>query len=206
MASKPRLFAPNTIHHIYNRGSQKMTLFSHPKDYSRFLLKIQEYKERYPVEILAYCLMPNHFHFLIREPDDDPKGPSRPLGSNIADFLHILQTAYAKYFQAIHPDFSGRVFQGTYKSKLVEKDPYFLQLFAYIHDNPVRKGLVQKPESWPYSSYLGLIGVRRDDMITYDPDIMEISHQQIYEQFASSRKNHLEQLSSFLFHNTKHHA
>ena len=161
MPTKHRFLMPGTVHHVYNRGSQKMRLFRDVHDYARFLNKIIEFQERLPVEILAYCIMPNHFHFVFREPDDDLKSVLReqegPAKSVTAHFLHLLQNAYAKYFGAKY-GFTGRVFQGTYKNKHVTDDGYYDTVVAYIHDNPVRKKLADRPEEWGYSSYAQLCG------------------------------------------------
>jgi len=189
MPSKPRSFAPGFFYHIYNRGSQKMTLFHTSVDYERFLLKAREYKAKYPLDVIAYCLMPNHFHFLIRPVLPDLKGQEdRPLRSDptVSSFFQQLQNAYARYF-SIKYGFSGRVFQGTYKSKLIDNDAYMLQVAAYIHDNPVKNGHVTSPEIWPYSSYIDLIGIRKDDLTTNDPNITSLDHKAIYNEFAKSR-------------------
>jgi putative transposase len=142
-----RQIAPESIYHIYNRSVLKITIFRCAPDYARFLVRMTELKVRYPVEILAYCLMPNHFHLLLKEPAQ----PLKDNVSNISQYLQQLQNAYAKYF-ALKYKHSGRVFQGVFKSKQVKDDSYYLQLIQYIHQNPVRKKLVKTPEHWPYSS------------------------------------------------------
>ena len=180
MASKPRFIDPNTIHHVYNRGSQKMSLFRSTSDYHRFLSRATEYLDKHAIEIIAYCLMPNHFHFLVRELD---LGGPIPLGSSIAGYFHRLLTSYAKYFSHKHPDYTGGVFQGKYKNKIVQSDNYFFQLIGYIHDNPVKSGLVERPEQWPYSSYRGLIKLHYDPLITHSPFWKYLKHRQIYADF-----------------------
>jgi putative transposase len=104
------------------------------------------FKKRYPVDILCYCIMPNHFHMLLRE-----NAIMSKTRSNISCFMQQLQNSYAKYY-AIKYKHSGRVFQGVYKRKLIENESYYLQIKDYIPQNPVRKNLAKTPESWPYSS------------------------------------------------------
>lgn len=142
---KRRIFA-GEIYHIYNRGNQKMKLFRKPSDYKKFIRRIHEYSKKFSVHIFTYCLMPNHFHLLLKEPF---RKSSK--WSNISHFLHLLQTSYAKYFCHINRNYSGHVFQGTYKIKHVKNDEYFLTLQHYIYTNPVRKKLVVSPEDWPWT-------------------------------------------------------
>lgn len=149
-----RKIAPLQLYHIYNRSVLKIPLFKCAADYDRFKLKIVHYKKLYPVKILAYCLMPNHFHFLIREPEN----PLSEKISNSSKFLQNLQNAYAKYF-AIKYKHSGRVFQGVFKSKRIDSDAYLNEIVRYIHENPVRKKLVATPKDWPYSSARYLINL-----------------------------------------------
>lgn len=136
-----RAIYPLQTYHIYNRGVLKMLLFKDGEDYLRFVCKMLEARRRSGVRILAFCLMPNHFHLLIKE--SEKKMVSR--------FLQQLQGAYAKYFIQKHKH-SGRVFQGVFKSKHIKTDAYYEQIVQYIHQNPVRKGLVKSQKDWPYSS------------------------------------------------------
>jgi REP element-mobilizing transposase RayT len=223
MPSKKRELIPGEIYHIYNRSAGKKTIFHSDHDYNRFLLKMCEYKEKFPIEMLAYCLMPNHFHFLVRV-CEDPKGQSgasslqkltaasRPGDSSISPdpsgqkcrnsaqtFFHRLFTAYAKYYGAKYADdHSGRLFESSYKAKYVGDDEYYLQLCGYIHDNPVRKKLVSKPEEWPFSSYLTLVGLREDGISCDAPELREASHKQIYRDFARRRKDSLEEIMKYI--------
>jgi putative transposase len=141
-----RLIYSGEIYHVYNRGNQKMILFSKPFHYKQFIAKIDQYSKRFPVTILAYCIMPNHFHFLLKEPQHNIVK-----WSNISHFLHLLQTSHSKFFNKINPRYSGHVFQGTFKIKHVKDDSYLKNLKYYILHNPVRDGFVKSPEDWPYS-------------------------------------------------------
>lgn len=144
--SEKRKIIPNEIYHVYNRGVLKMRLFREPADYMRLMLKISLLKKRYPVQIMAYCLMPNHFHLLLRELGTAP-GKKR----NISLFMQQLQGGYAKYF-GLKYKHSGCVFQGVFKAKHIKDDGQLCQTIKYIENNPVRKKMVKSADKWPYSS------------------------------------------------------
>lgn len=150
MPSTPRTFLPETIHHVYNRGTQKMTVFHSSKDYERFYEKMKLYKEKYGVHILAWSLMPNHFHLLLQVPENASE-------KSLSQFMQQLQNAYAKYYATSY-EFSGRLFQGTFKSKLVETEEYFLSMLHYVHKQAShhRVGVADKNSNpdldWPYTS------------------------------------------------------
>lgn len=171
MATRNTAFAPQEFYHIYNRGTDKRTIYETPQDYSRFqellyvangdkpvtLKDIQkhhdnvyEYDRGAPlVAIGAYCLMPNHFHILLT-----------PLAeAGISKFMGKLSTGYSMYFNKKY-DRTGRLYEGSYKFKHADSDEYLKYLFAYIHLNPVKliqadwkeKGLVNSEEAYEYVS------------------------------------------------------
>ncbi len=148
-------FAPNEIYHIYNRGVEKRTIFPDKKDYHVFtrLLELSLSGEKpdfmeytrvkdksESLELIAYCLMPNHFHFLIKLLDE----------SGMTEFMRSISNAYVAYFNKKYKRV-GSLFQGTYKAALVDKDEYLIHLSRYIHMNPL--DINQKLEEYPYSSY-----------------------------------------------------
>ena len=143
------------IYHIYNRGTLAMNIFRNDRDYKRFVAKLFYYQVEFDVEVLVYCLMPNHFHLVLKEPE---VGSSDKM-SNISYFMRSLMNAYVKYFVAKY-NHSGNVLQGRYKCKYVDKDSYYVQLRDYVLDNPVRCGLVSKRSEWKYlgfnDSHLGV--------------------------------------------------
>lgn len=126
MSTPIRKFLANYPYHIYNRGNRKGDIFINVKDYLRFLKRIKEYKERFEIEFLCYCLLPNHFHFLLRAQNED----------SISKFMLTLSTSYSKYFNIKH-NLVGRLCQERYRAKLVESDEYLLHLSRYIHLNPI---------------------------------------------------------------------
>ena len=143
MATPARSFPAETFYHIYNRGNRKQLIFLQPRDYARFLSRLLKYKKEYSINLLAHCLMPNHFHFLIRQ----------PVENTLPKFMLKLCTSYAKYSN-IKYEQPGRLFQDRFKAKLVGNERYLLWLSKYIHLNPVE--ILPKDavlQSYPWSSY-----------------------------------------------------
>ena len=140
-------------YHIYNRGVEKRDIFANDENYRFLLRRIKEFLPEYPITFIAYCLMPNHYHFLIRAEEDGGVGP----------FLQRLFNSYTQAFNQQEKR-SGTLFEGRAKSKLIDETGYLFHIARYIHLNPVRAGLAQKPEDWPYSNYLEFIGLRNDTL------------------------------------------
>lgn len=131
----------NVVYHIYNRGVSKRKIFKAEEDYKFFIYRIARCKKKYTLEMISYCLMPNHFHLLLRSPYKE---------ENISLFMKSLQLSYACYFNRKHKH-SGHVFEGSYKNKEINSQVYLARIIDYIAMNPVRKNLVLSPEQWPYS-------------------------------------------------------
>ena len=129
------------FYHITARGNEKRPIFRIERDFLRFVGRFERIYERYGVVIHAYVLMTNHYHLLLETPRE-----------NLSTALHDLNTAYTNYFNRRH-DRVGHLFQGRYRSIVVEKDSYLLELSRYIHLNPVRAGMVKRPEAYRWSSY-----------------------------------------------------
>ena len=124
-----------------NRGAVRQTVFRDPGDYAHFLDLLRQVKERSPFRLLCYCLMPNHYHFLVQT-----------MAGSISTAMHWLQTAYAAYFNRKH-ERSGHVFQSRFQALLCGDDAYLWTLTQYIHDNPVRASLCSSADRWRYSSH-----------------------------------------------------
>jgi len=175
--SNNRFLEPETYYHIYNRGFNKQTLFYDEDDYQRFFNNLERYKqdEKYKsIKILSYCLLPNHFHFLIIETVENIKEQSnknlRPVSTKVEDletgldfcliseFMRKISVAYAMYFNAkygesIKKGLKFPVFEGRFKAKEITSDTYLAQVSQYIEWNAVKHEIVEKPEDWAYSSY-----------------------------------------------------
>jgi REP element-mobilizing transposase RayT len=136
----PKLYK-NATYHIYNRGVLKTKLYKDDSDYKFFIYKLAFYKKKYDIDLISFCLMPNHFHLLVRSEFNE---------KNISYFMKSLQQSYACYFNKKYKG-SGHVFQGSYKNKIIKSQRYLGKIIQYIAENPVKDKLVMKPEQWPYS-------------------------------------------------------
>jgi REP element-mobilizing transposase RayT len=148
MARQLRIEYPGAFYHVYSRGNRKQEIFLSDEDRYFFLKVLGDASEGPGVRFHAYCLMPNHYHLFIETPFG---GLSRA--------LHLINTAYTVYFNKKNSR-CGHLYQGRFKSILVEAETYARELSRYIHLNPVRAGLVRRPEEYPWSSYREYLGMR----------------------------------------------
>jgi len=129
-------------YNINNRGLQKKRIFFDKEDYRYFLKKMFKYGDKFSIDVVFYCLMPNHFHLIIRQ--------NSAIGT--IQFISIVQLLYAKYFNKKYGR-KGQVFEGRYRPKAIKDQKYMMQLIRYFMENPVRAGLVKKPEDWEFLSF-----------------------------------------------------
>lgn len=148
MARPLRITYPGAFYHITSRGNERKSVFKSRQDRIRFLEYLCTASGRYDAVVHAYCLMDNHYHLLLET----------PLG-NLPQIMHHINGAYTTYFN-VKRSRSGHLFQGRYKSILLEKDEYAKELSRYIHLNPVRANMVSAPEKYEWSSYRQYIGIK----------------------------------------------
>jgi putative transposase len=141
MPSRRTPFQAGNFYHIYNRGNNRQNIFFDRENYLHFLRLMREHLANNGVDILAYCLMPNHYHFLVYLQDD-----------NLSAAMHRLSVAYTKGINKRF-DRCGALFQGRFQSIHVNDTNYLIHLSRYIHLNPVKAGFVDRPEEWEFSSY-----------------------------------------------------
>jgi putative transposase len=138
-------FKPNTLYHVYNRGNNKQKIFFNYRNYHYFIKKVEEHLLIH-CDLLAYCLMPNQFHFLIEPKENVYK----------KEINKAFQIMLSSYSQAINKqeNRTGSLFQQHTKSKSLEKsDSLYAEIcFHYIHQNPLRADLVKEIEKWEFSS------------------------------------------------------
>ncbi|MFC3031026.1 transposase [Pseudoalteromonas fenneropenaei] len=178
--SRPlRLQFAGALYHVTSRGNERKTIYRDEDDFARFLAVLTSVCERFNWVIHSYCLMTNHYHLLVETPD-----------ANLAKGMRQLNGVYTQQFNRKYQRV-GHLFQGRYKSILVDKDSYLLELCRYIVLNPVRaKGMVDSPADWPWSSYQDAIGVRASpDWLATDALLL---------QFAKSRKVAIKRYSDFV--------
>jgi len=146
--SRPlRIEFSGAVYHITSRGNGKQKIFFNDKDRKIFLSLLWEVVEREKWICYAYCLMDNHYHLLVETPKPNLSRGMRELNGIYAQKLNYIKNS------------AGHVFQGRYKSILVEKDNYLLELCRYIVLNPVRAKMVENPEDWQWSSYRATLGL-----------------------------------------------
>jgi len=143
---------PGNYYHIYNKAVTDNNLFIEEKNYPFFLSKIKKYLLDC-VDILAYCLMPNHYHLLIQV-------KTKELPKAMQQLALSYSASFNKEYQRV-----GHLFQGRYQLKQIDDQTYLDHLSRYIHLNPSSAGLVRKPEAWQYSSYREYIGLRTPGFI-----------------------------------------
>lgn len=153
MSRKPRLHYPGALYHVMARGNNKQDIFREKTDYHFFLNSMKYIKERKPYILYAYCLMPNHFHFLL-EVNDVP----------LSVIMQRLLTTYVRYFNRTYNK-RGHLFQNRYKAILCEKEHYLLELVRYIHLNPVRAHIVNSPAAWEWSAHNIYLGRVKDLLV-----------------------------------------
>lgn len=164
----------DTFYHIYNRANGNENLFRSDENY-RFFLKQYAYFIVPVADTFAYCLMPNHFHFLIRikakAEIENLQGYKKNLGgdeSKLQGFNErYISQQFSNFFNSYTKAYNilfnrkGSLFQPNFKRKAVHSDAYFGKLIHYIHANPVHHGFVKNLEIWPYSSYYTLLHYKK---------------------------------------------
>ena len=152
MARPLRLSFENAFYHITARGNRREKIFYSDRDKEIFLKKLEEMLIKYSMICYAYCLMDNHYHLFIKT--------TQP---NLSQGIHYLNSSYTNWFRNKH-QIIGPIFQGRFKSILVDADNYALMLSAYIHLNPLRAGIVRQLEDYPWSSYLDYLNLRKSNI------------------------------------------
>ncbi|HEX7155160.1 MAG TPA: transposase [Thermoanaerobaculia bacterium] len=147
MARPLRLEFPGALYHVTSRGNERRPIFRNNGDRMQFLLLLGEAARRFGWSVTAYVLMTNHFHLVLQTPEP-----------TLAKGMHWLKGTYATWFNRRHQR-SGHLFQGRYDAVLVEKDAYFAQLLRYVVLNPVRAGMVERPQDYRWSSYRATAGL-----------------------------------------------
>lgn len=141
-----RLEFPGAVYHITARGNARENIFLDDADRRKFLDLLGQEVRQQGWRLYAYCLMDNHYHLLLETPEP-----------NLVAGMRRLNGVYTQAFNRRH-DRVGHVLQGRYKSILVDRDAYLLELCRYVVLNPVRAGMVKRPEDWPWSSYRATLG------------------------------------------------
>ena len=201
----------NAVYHIINRSIAKYTIFNNDLDFSNYISRLKYYQNPIPsirysllhayseyflsqnivntsqnryVDIIAYCVMPTHFHLILRQNIDN----------GISKFISDMLNSYTKYFNVRYKR-KGPLWEGRFKNIPVKTDDQLLHLTRYIHLNPTSANLVKKPEDWEYSSYREYIGkVEKEKQICKFDDVLDIdSHD--YKKFCEDRISYQKEIS-----------
>ncbi len=142
-------------YHLYNRTNNKERLF---KETGNCLYFLRKFRGRFHGEltVFAYCLMPTHFHFLIRIDTARINNLRKQIGIYLSAYTKAINSAYDRH---------GSLFQEHTKAKHIDDESYLITLLTYIHQNPIRSGLVKRLEDWHYSSYPDLAGLRNGTLV-----------------------------------------
>jgi putative transposase len=165
MARLPRLTLPGYPHHIVQRGNNRQPIFAGTPDYDTLLGFLEEYARKFGVAIHAYVLMSNHLHLLAT--------PSTAEG--VPQMMQSLGRSYVRYFNGKQGR-TGTLWEGRYRSTLIQAERHLLACMAYIDLNPVRAGLVADPADYPWSSHQHYIGRRSEKLITPHPIYWELGN------------------------------
>jgi putative transposase len=141
MPRAPRASVGGVCYHVLNRGNGQRPVFHKEGDYHAFLKAIGHANVEVPVPVFAFCLMPNHFHLVVRPKED----------GDLSLWMHWLQNTHVRRYHQ-HYKTSGHIWQGRFKAFPIEADEHLLTVLRYVERNPVRAKLVRRAERWPWSS------------------------------------------------------
>jgi len=182
------------IYHVFNRGVAKLPIFTDRRNYNRFLETIYYYQFQGPkpqfsqlnrfkdfnfeknkkiVEILCYCLMPNHYHFLLKQLQEN----------GVSEFINKISNSYTKYFNIKH-NRVGPLLQGQFKAVRIEYDEQLIHVSRYIHLNPIASFIVKDLKEYHWSSYPAYIGLQTDKLCANEFILAMFKTKQKYEQFV----------------------
>jgi putative transposase len=161
-------------YHLYNRGHNREPIFLEPDNYTFFLRQFRTYITGQHATVVAYALLPNHFHMLVRAQSDE--------------LSHAMQLLGISYTKAMNARFrrTGSIFEGAFEAKLVEQDAYLTHLSRYIHLNPVRLGLVSQAQDWVFSSYRDYVGLRQGSLPQPGVVLGQFADSSAYRDFVES--------------------
>lgn len=197
-------FVNQSYYHIYNRGVEKRQIFSNDRDYQRFIQTFYYYQFSGPkpkfshqkhfkakdfnrntkiVDIICYCLMPNHFHLLVSQSNDN----------GIKEFMQKISNSYTKYFNTKNTRV-GPLLQGTFKAVPIESDEQLLHVSRYIHLNPLVSDLTKDLENYPYSSYLDYIKFSNNSICNKEPILNFFRDKNEYKEFIIDHSDYAREL------------
>ena len=158
MPRQPRKGSASGFYHFISRGVAKRQLFHTEEDRERYVNLLREYKLKFNISIIHYCLMMNHTHFILKSPDLQ----------SLSQFGYYVQRRYAVYYQKKHK-WKDQVFRNRFRSKPIEDEAYLLDCARYLDLNPVEAKIVADPKDYPHSSFHYYAYGRPDSLVTESP-------------------------------------
>lgn len=178
MPTMARIVLPASPHHVVQRGHNKQVVFGSRSHYERYLETLAECKQAFGVKVYAWCLMSNHVHLLL-EPSSE---------SGLASLMKRLAGRQTRYRNRLEQR-TGTLWEGRYKSSVVQTDRHLLACCRYIELNPLRAGMVAAPQDYPWSSYRTRLGYANSPILDLDP---------LYRALAADESERRERYSEFL--------
>ncbi|MBN1889002.1 MAG: transposase [Thermoflexales bacterium] len=160
-------------YHFYNRGHNRERIFYERENYRFFLQQLHKYLLAV-LDIVAYCLMPTHYHLLVRLKE-----------TGVSHRMQLLSISHTKAMNTRY-ERAGALYQGAFQAKLVNENEYLVHLSRYVHLNPVVAGLAKRPEEWEFSSYREYIGMRAGKLPTPDIVLSQFPSPEAYREFVES--------------------
>jgi len=171
MGRAPRVDVGGEIYHVINRANARLQIFFKETDYQLFESILNDGAEKYDMRVLAYCIMPNHFH-LVLYPQQD---------SDLQKFMQWLTLTHTQRWHVQNKTIgTGHLYQGRYKSFLIQKDDHLLTVMRYVERNPIRANLVKKLINWKYSSFYQRFAVKKT-FISAPPVSLPNNYQKLVE-------------------------
>jgi len=179
MARPLRIEYAGAFYHITARGNERNKIFFTQRDYTRFKEYLFIAQERFGCVLHAYVLMGNHYHLLLETPE-----------GNLSQVMHYLNGSYTTYVN-VKRKRSGHLFQGRYKSIVIDKDSYLVALSRYIHLNPVRAKIKEHPADYSHSSYVAYINLGSDKIVSAEQTLSLLTNNKVeasthYREFVES--------------------
>lgn len=205
MPSRIFPFVNGQFYHIYNRGTEKRIIFENNWDYSRFIKTLRYYQSAGPkprlskfltndalkldlrkkiVDIICYCLMPNHFHLLVRQLEE----------GGITEFISKLSNSYTKYYNIKH-NRVGPLLQGEFKAVMIESDEQLIHVSRYIHLNPLVSYLVKSLDLYRWSSYNDFIKKDNNGLCIKEEILNFFKSPEEYQQFVLDQASYAQDLA-----------
>ncbi len=154
MSRMQRLIINNASYHIVVRGNQKQITFIEEDDFAKYLDLLRHYKREYGFKLYGYCLMPNHVHLILEVED----------GIDLSKIMQGLNQAYTLWFNKKYEKV-GHLWQGRYKSMVIQKNKYMLDCLEYVELNPIRANISKSPFDYPWSSWKARLGYMKDGLL-----------------------------------------